>query len=123
MATAVFNKYIAVKYDTVNYPSDTRNLLVRTFNDSVVDSLGNPDPSQIFVSYNGQRLNRHTTETASTFARFYYEIVSQTNTSFTINFIANSNYINSGYSGATALSFQILDNDLFYVDYTHTVTI
>ena len=123
MATAVFNKYITVKYDTTNYPADTRNVLVRTFADSVVDSTNTPDPTQIFVSYNGQRINRRTTEPTSTFSRFYYEITAHTTSSFTVNIYANSSYTLSGYVGGSTLSFQIEDTDLFFIDYTHTVTL
>jgi len=123
MATAVFNKYITVKYDTTNYPADTRNVLVRTFNDSVVTSANVPDPTQIFVSYNGQRINRRTSETAGTFSRFYYEITAHTTSSFTVNIFANSSYTLPGYTGGATLTFQIEDNDLFFIDYTHTVTL
>jgi hypothetical protein len=123
MATAVFNKYITVKYDTTNYPADTRNVLSRTFNDSVVDSTNVPDPTQIFVSYNGQRINRRIAEPTTTFSRFYYEITSHTTSSFTVNIYANSSYTLSGYVGGSTLALQIEDNDLFFIDYTHTVTL
>lgn len=123
MAKAIFNKYITVKYDTTNYPADTRNLLTRTFSDSVVDSVGSPDPSQIFVSYNGQRIQRRTSETVGTFARFYYELTAHTTNSFTVAIHANTSYTIPGYQGSPTQSFQIEDNDIFYIDYTHEVTI
>lgn len=122
MAQSVFNKCIAIKYDTTNYPADTRNVLVRTFADAVIDSAGVADPTQIFVSYNGQRILRRTTEDANTFARFYYE-VSMTTSSFTISVIANTSYIIPQYTGSPTLSFTINDLDVFFVDYTHTVEI
>ena len=124
MATkATFNKYIAIKFDTTNYPSDTRYVLSRTFTDSVVDSTNTPDPTQIIVSYNGQRIQRRIAQTASTFSRFYYEITNHTTGGFTIVVHANSGYTNSGYSGNPSLVFQIMDNDIFFIDYTYQVTI
>lgn len=123
MAKATFNKYVMIKFDTGSYPADTRSVLTRTFTDAVVDAAGNPDPSQIFVSYNGQRIQRRIAEPIASFARFYYELTNHTNTSFTISVHANSAYTNSGYQSASPLTFEIQDNDLFFVDYTHQVTI
>lgn len=124
MATATFNKYIAIKYDTTNYPTDTRNLLSRTYTDKVVGTDGvTPDPTQIFVSYNGQRIQRRVAETAGTFARFYYEITAHTSTGFTVNIVANPTFTMSGYSGAPSVSLSIQDNDIFFLDFTHQVTI
>lgn len=123
MAKAVFNKYITIKYDTTAYPADTRAVLVRTFSDAVLDAAGNPDARQIFVSYNGQRILRRTTEPTSSFARFYYEITSHTTSAFTISVFANTSYENAGYVSSTPLTFEIQDTDLFFVDYTHQVTI
>lgn len=123
MAKATFNKYVMIKYDTGPYPADTRTALTRTFTDAVVDEAGNPDPSQIFVSYNGQRIQRRIAQPVGSFARFYYELSSHTSSSFTITVYANAAYVNSGYQSATPLVLEIQDNDLFFVDYTHQVTI
>lgn len=122
MAKYVFNKNIKLVYDTTNFPSDTRNALTRTFSDAVVDEDGVADPTQIMVSYNGQRILRRTTETKTTFARFYYEL-SMTNTSFTITVKANSSYTIPHYTGSPTVTLQIDDNDVFFVDYTYTVTV
>lgn len=122
MAKYVFNKNIKIVYDTTNFPSDTRNVLVRTYNDAVVDAAGVADPSQILVSYNGQRILRRTTEPVGTFARFYYEL-SMTNSSFTITVTANPSYTVPHYTGSPTVALQIDDNDVFLVDYTYTVTV
>ena len=122
MAKSVFNKFVTIKYDTTNFPADTRTILVRTFNDAVLDSAGVADPSQILVSYNGQRILRRTAEPVGTFARFYYEL-SMTLTSFTITVKANTAYIVPHYNNPTPMSFSIADEDMFFVDYTHTVEV
>lgn len=123
MAKAIFNKYITIKYDTTTFPADTRTVLVRTFTDAVLDEAGNPDASQIFVSYNGQRIQRRIAEPTTSFARFYYELTSHTTTAFTISVYANPAYENAGYTSSLPIAFEIQDNDLFFVDYTHQVTI
>ena len=122
MAVSVFNKFITIKYDTVNYPADTTHILIRTFNDAVLDKDGVPDPTQIIVSFNGQHILRHTTETVATFARYYYELI-MTETDFTISVIANSSYTIPHYLNPTPLILQIYPLDIFFVDYTYTVTI
>lgn len=122
MATSVFSKLIMIKYDTINYPADTVHILTRTFNDAVIDENGNPDPTQITVSFNGQILLHHTTEPATSFARYYYELA-MTTTSFTISVISNSAYIIPYYLTPTPLNLQIYPSDVYFVDYTHTVTI
>ncbi len=122
MAKYVFNKYVKIVYDVTHFPSDTRNALVRTFSDAVVDSSGVADPTQIIVSYNGQRILRRTSETEATFARFYYEL-SMTNSSFTITVKANPSYTIPHYTGSPSVALQIDDNDVFFVDYTYTVTV
>lgn len=118
------NKFIGIKYDPVNYPSDTRSKISRTFADAVLDIAGTSfDETQIFVSYNGQRILQRHTETASTFSRFYYEITSATTEHFTIDIYANASYVIPGYSNPTPLTFQIEDTDIFFVDYTYCITV
>lgn len=122
MATSVFSKLIMIKYDSINYPADTTNILIRTFNDTVLDKNGNPDPTQITVSFNGQKILLHTTEPTASFARYYYELI-MTTTEFTISVIANSAYIIPGYLTPAPLDLHIYPSDVYFVDYTYTVTI
>src|ERR1017187_5091028 len=95
--TFVFEKSVSIKYDTINFPSDTSASLVRTFNDAVVDTSGNADPSQIAVFFNGAEI-----ETTNT-AKYYYAVSFSGSpvSSFTVTVYANQAYSAPGYSSTT----------------------
>ena len=118
MTSSIFRKTLTIKYDITDYPSDTTASLVRTFNDAVLNHSGSFDPSQISVSYNGQQLD--TSSDAPT-AKYYYSLTG-TSSAFTITISANQSYVCAGYTSTPTLSMTISPNDIFYIDYTHTVT-
>ena len=128
MATRVFKKIISIQFDHTTYPSDTVNSLVRTYSDVVVAIDGVTfDPTQISVFYNGQEIGTDST------SRYYSSVVpvpgSGTPTGFTISLHGNSSYVwpgyvtsDGGYTGPTSVNCLIEPSDVFFVDYTHTVT-
>ena len=128
--TLVFEKTVAIKYDTINYPSDTSAVLVRSYTNLIVSSSNTDippqvkdfDASQISVFYNGQELG-----TSST-SKYYYSVSpapispsTATLTGFTISIHANQSYSNPGYVGQTAYALLIGPNDLFFLNYTYTI--
>ena len=128
--TLIFEKTVAIKYDTVNYPSDTTATLVRAYTDLIVvpSNTDTPpevkdfDPTQIAVFYNGQELGTTTT------SKYYYSVASAptspstgTLTGFTITIHANPSYTSPGYVGQTAYALVISPNDLFFLNYTYTI--
>ena len=128
--TLIFEKTVAVKYDTVNYPADTSAALIRTYTDLLVVSNNTDippqvkdfDASQLSVFYNGQELGTVTT------SKYYYSVVptptspsTASLTGFTITIHANQAYTSPGYVGQTAYALSISPNDLFFLNYTHTI--
>jgi len=118
MTTSVFKKSVVVNYNTTSFPADTIHTLVRTFNNSVIDSAGNPDASQILVYFNGQQIGTTTT------SKYFYSIsfTGSPTTSFTITLSANTSYTSPGYVSETPYAVVIGPNDLFFIDYTYTIT-
>ena len=130
MATYVFRKTIPIAYTAGPNPSngslasDTTSTIIRQYLDVVVDGSGNFDPTQFSLTYNGQQLD---TSTDAPTAKYYYSVVqyplSGTITGFTLTISANSSYTNAGYSSPTPLVMTIGVNDIFFLNYTHTVTV
>ncbi len=125
--TLIFEKTVAIKYDTTNFPSDTTATLVRPYTDLVVVA-GNStippltaafDPTQISVFYNGQEINTTTT------SKFYYSVAATSSGSnlsgFTLTIHANQSYTNPGYVGQSPYALSIGVNDLFFLNYTYTI--
>lgn len=120
MALVTFNKSISVKYDTITYPADTVHKLTRTFSDKVLASDETTfDPTQIFVSYNGQRIDDVATN------RYYYTLASvgAPVTGFTVELCANAAFDNPDYTAPDPVDFTISESDIFYIDYTYQVEI
>ncbi len=112
-------KVIAVKYDTVNYPLDTTSQLVRTYTDAVTSA------DSIAVYFNGQMIPEITTQTPSTFSKFYYSatIVTGTTPSVTFTITANQDFLNPDYNSATPATLGFTSKDVIYIEYTYQVTI
>ena len=102
---------------------------------SISQTLVKPeDVESINVAYNGQLIRRRTSETVSTFARYYYEIVldnaaylvtpDATNIeeqcSLTINIYANPVFIAPGYT-AGSQNTNLSSSDVIYISLWHTL--
>ena len=129
MATHTFRKSLPIKFVSGTNPtnssldSDTTSTIIRQYDNAVITSAGLFDPTQISLSYNGQQLD--TSADAPT-AKFYYTVTqvpgSGTVTGFIITIVANPSYT-AAYTPATTISMTIGTNDIFFIDYTYTVTV
>jgi len=123
----IFEKTVSIKYDTVNFPSDTIATLIRPYSDLIVVSSNSTippltaafDPTQISVYYNGQEIGTTTT------SKFYYSVAATSSGSnlsgFTLTIYANSSFTSPGYVGQTPYALSIGPNDLFFLNYTYTI--
>ena len=112
MATST--KYVSVKYNT---SLDTPTSIERVFVGAV------SDPSLIGVSYNGQRINRRTTESvssANSFGKYFYELIMGSQ-SFILKVRANQFYRPVKYAITEPVAaYTFSDTDVITVEYTYT---
>ena len=124
MSSLTFKRVMAAKYVSGTNPtnnalaSDTTSTLIRQYNDSVIDTTGAADPTQIAVFFNGQEIGTDTT------SKYFYSLsfLGTPPTGFIVTLSANSAFIPPGYDIGTTVAACIGPEDIFYIDYTYTLS-
>lgn len=115
MATKLsFLKVIPIRYIS---GTDTLSSITRTFTDTIESD------DAISVSINGQIIPKHTAESLTSFAKFYWEVsgTGLSSTSTTITIKANQVYHNSAYTSGSTIAYSFSASDIIYIEYTYTL--
>jgi hypothetical protein len=70
----------------------------------------------VAIYYNGQQIPQRTNEVASSFAKYYWELINNTST-FTVNIKANTGFVPSTYSPPVTVVPKFSSDDVAFIEY------